>query len=326
MTPLQTHFILDKAVSSIEDVAHNTLGALIGALLALMFTPRGRSGQWFVGLWRYFFAPGSIVNVALLSLSFWLAAELFPYALSFDISTIKAALHPLVYELRNPTDFDVWKMLVEAEGLTVAGMLLRVSMGKTFFLAWSTLLVGVSLLKVIVVWQVISPEYLVGAFVAWLLLALPGESGRRAQAFGGLLAAIAYLVLQSLRQEAPAQPHVFNWIPFAEQIDALPRIVGLLETLWIALAMVVFTRLLTDNSQMMRWLRWLGGFLLFCGWFWLEWHKQILPGRYGDITDPLVGLAVWMVGWSVLRSFQPAVENQDLTTGSNSFSPTQKQG
>ncbi len=290
---------LPGRVTSIADITHNTLGALIGVLLAQFFAHDTLSGTWLRLIYRGWVEAGTLPMLALLATALWMAAELFPYVPSPDMSTIKQGLRPLLETALHPQQFEMWKFLCDACELFGIGLLARIALRPPSLPLIALAMAGVAVLKVVIVDQALSAEYLLATLLAVFLLASFGwQTARQRAALAGLAVA-SMLVIDELRRGHGDHFYSFNWVPFARQIGTLPGFGGLLATVWIALALATAARTLAGTGRWARAADWAGGVCLFLGWFALEWHQQWVPGRIPDITDALVGWVVWILAWRV---------------------------
>lgn len=294
---------LPGRVSSLADIVHNTLGALFGVLMAQLLSPDTLSGDWLREQRARLAVPGALANTGLVALVLWAAAELFPFVPSPDMATIRHGLHPLLETLLHPASFDWAKTLGDGFELFGIGMLARCVLREPSLLLAGGLILAVTLLKVVVVHQVLSLEFLGAALIALVLLALSGWQTVQRRAGIALVSIAASLVIDELRRGGSDRLHAFNWVPFSAQIGTLAGFNGLFVTAWIALGLAAATRMLAPDSRVReRWVGVFGGGVMFCCWFALEWHQRRLPGRVPDITDPLVGLGVWWLAWLVPRA------------------------
>ncbi|MEJ2480002.1 MAG: VanZ family protein [Acidihalobacter sp.] len=291
---------LPGRVSSVADIAHNTLGTLFGVVFAQILSRDTLSGDWLRARRARLAVPGALANMSLVAVALWAAAELFPFVPSPDMATIKHGLRPLLDTLLHPATFAWWQVLGDVFELLGIGMLARCVLREPSLLLTGMLILAVAALKVIVVHQVLSLEFLAAALVAPALLALFGWQTPHRRAAVALVSIAASLVIDELRSGTSTRLHAFNWIPFSAQIGTLSGFNGLFVTVWIALALAAATRILVqDSPKRERWASLPGAALLFCSWFALEWHQQLLPGRIPDVTDPLVALGVWWLAWLV---------------------------
>ena len=289
---------LPSRVSSAEDVFNNTLGTLAGALTALGLSPDTFTGHRLL-MWRERrFAPGTLPNLGLVVLLLWAGTELFPYTPSLDVSTIRAGLHPLANTLRNPELFKAPQALMDGCAIFGIGVMARIVTREPVLPLLIAFVLGVTLLKVMIPYQTLSLEFLSAMLLSLVILSVLTWQNLRSMAFLGIAAIALAKIIDELRIGGTSGLAPFNWIPFAAQEGSLTGIDDLLGTLWPALGLAVLSRMIT-GSRLRPWVSVLGGGLLFGVWFALEWHQQSLPGRVPDITDPLVGMFAWWVGWAV---------------------------
>lgn len=289
---------LPSRVSSGQDVFNNTLGTLAGALMALGLSPDTFTGARLLAWRQRRLAPGTLPNLGLVVLLMWAATELFPYAPSLDVGMLRAGLHPFANTLRHPELFDAPKALADACAILGIGVMARIVMREPVLPLLMAFVLGVTLLKIMIPNQTLSLEFFCATLVSLAILALLTWQDLRGLARLGIAAIALAKIIDELRIGGTPGVMPFNWIPFAAQEGRLVGIDDLLGTLWAALGLSVLSRMIT-GSRLRPWVCVLGGGLLFGVWFALEWHQQSLLGRVPDITDPLVGMFVWWVGWAV---------------------------
>ena len=289
---------LPSRVSSAQDVFNNTLGTLAGALFALGLSPESFTGNRLLAWRKRRFAPGTLPNLALIVLLLWAATELFPYAPSVDVSTLKAGLRPLVDTLRHPTLFEPSKALMDGCAMLGIGVLARIVTREPVLPLLIPFVMGVTLLKIMIVGQTLSLEFFLAALAALAILSLLTWQNLRGMAWLGMTAITLAKIIDELRPGSSLGLSSFNWLPFAAQEGSLAGMNDLLGALWPALGLVVLARMIA-GWRLRPWVSLAGGALLFSTWFALEWHQRSMPGRVPDITDPLIGLLAWWVGWAV---------------------------
>lgn len=290
---------MPSRVSSVQDIFNNTLGTLAGALLALGLSPGSFTGRRLLNWREQRFAPGTLPNLALVVLLLWAAAELFPYAPSLDLSTLKEGLRPLANTLRHPGLFKLSHALTDGCAILGMGVLARIVAREPVMPLLFPFVLGVTLLKIMIVGQTLSLEFFCAAVVALVILSLLTWQNLRGMAWLGIAAIVFSKIIYELLPGSTPGVYAFNWIPFAAQVGSLAGMDDLLGTLWPALGLAVLSRMITTGLRLRPWVSLVGGGLLFGAWFGLEWHQQSLPGRVPDITDPFVGLLAWWVGWGV---------------------------
>lgn len=289
---------LPARVSSVQDIANNVLGTAIGAAAAFGLSAESMAGMW-MRRWRAGrFTAGVLSSLALLVLVVWAAMELLPFMPLFEPRALKAGVHPLLQTLRHPARFDTYRALADACMMIGIGLLARIVAHRPVTVLLAVYFVIVAVLKVVIVDQALSLEFVAAVVVATgVVAALSTREGPRLAwiALGSI--ALSEIVAELL--PGPGRHlHAFNWIPFAVQLGTLAGIDNLLHTLWVALGLAVLTRMLTPADRH-RHIAAAGAALLFVSWFALEWHQRLLPGRIPNITDSLVALSVWFGVWAL---------------------------
>ena len=80
---------LPARIPSNVDVIANGVGALLGALAAPLFLPRGVVGAW-LGAWRdRIFVPGALADVGIVIVALWIAAHLNPLTQVFGTGLLR---------------------------------------------------------------------------------------------------------------------------------------------------------------------------------------------------------------------------------------------
>lgn len=305
---------LPGRVSSVADFVHNVLGVVLGVGMA-----RFVSAETLTGLalrkWRdRLVMPGPLATLGMIAVAVWMAAELFPWVPSPGVTTLKYSLRPLLGTLSHPAAFSWPQALGDVFELFGIAMFARAVFREARTYWFGLLLIGVALLKTVVVYQVLSLEYLLASLLAFFLVSLFGWQSRQRRLTLAMVSIVCSLVVDELRGAASNYVHPFNWIPFAAQIGTLPGLNGLLVTLWIALSVSTSARLLaTDHARLQRGVRIAGGLAFFLLWFALEWNQRGMAARVPDITNPLVGLIVWWFVW--LLPVAPRVPEMESNVG-----------
>jgi hypothetical protein len=158
---------------------------------------------------------------------------------------------------------------------------------------------AVLLYKIVAIGRQLSFEAIGGALAgAALTLAFLGLRART------VACASALLILGGFAcAELAAGPGLvrygFNWLPFRAQMEnPLTGLWALLEGLWPAAALAYLARF-ANRPEHHRTAAWVGGLAVSIAAFALEWYQQFIPGRYGDATEVLVVLGVWLLFWRV---------------------------
>lgn len=289
---------LPGRVSSVADFVHNVLGVLLGLIVARFVSTETLTGL-ALHKWRErLVMPGPLATVGAIAVLAWMAAELFPWVPSPGMTTLKYSLRPLLETLSHPAAFSGAQTLGDVFELVGIGLFAQAVFRVQRPFWFGLLLIGVALLKIVVVYQVLSLEYLLASVLSFFLLALSGWQTRARRLALALVCVLGSLVVDELRGPSAAHVHAFNWVPFAAQIGTLPGLNGLLVTLWIGLSVSTAARwLVLDKASLQRGVQVLGGAAFFALWFALEWHQRGMAGKVPDITNPLVGLVIWGFVW-----------------------------
>ncbi|MEQ1591249.1 MAG: VanZ family protein [Thiobacillaceae bacterium] len=287
---------LPSRVTSLLDWLTNSVGTVMGAMLAATLDPQFFAGRKLMG-WRHsWFAEGGLANLVLVTLALWALTQAAPFVPSLDWDNLKAGLKPLGNTLRFLSTFKPMDAL--HFGLQIFGLgVLTIGVARRpivwLFIAASLLVI---LYKVPVVGRSLNLEILAGWLGGALCLLL---LSRRNFVSLVLLAVTALLSAYALAQFAPGEgsaTYPLNWILFKEQVGSLVGMGDILETLWPFMALGLLVRLITP------W-RWrtavvLGGSLAVVSLtFALEWMQQYIPGRFADITDPVLASLGWLLPW-----------------------------
>lgn len=292
---------LPSRVASLDDLITNSVGTLIGALLASFVRLDARPIAMLARLRDEWFRRGRLADLGLAALALWALSQTTPFVPSIDIGEIRHGLAPLRQVLLHPRQFDVAQCAayaLDVGGLTLAAVTLAapsVRIGRVF----AAFVFAVLLYKIPAVTRQLSMEALAGAVVG-LAIALPLQRVQaKAVARIGIVLILAGFTVDELRADPMASLHPFTWIPFSAQLEhPLIGIASILENVWPATALAYLARFATvPRSRTVTALT--GGVLLAAISFGLEWHQQAIPGRIGDITTVLLMVAAWVVVWRV---------------------------
>jgi len=264
-------FYDQSRVSSLADVYADTVGALLGALAALML------GRYAHALLH---APEKQHYFVILLLGCWLLYRLFPYVPTIDISQYRAALRPL---LRAPHVSLASLYRHFATGLAVAVLIeALVGLARSRLIA-PALLLGVLCARITITGAALSRPEVLGCFAAAVLWAGLVSHLRWRMPFIAALFAILIAVDALEPFRFLAYPRPFEWTPFR----------GFLHGSLAVNIVSFFEKLFSYGS-----LPWL---LLESGWplsvaggaaaafvMALRLSQCYLPGRSAEITDVLM--------------------------------------
>ena len=290
---------LPSRVASIDDLITNTLGTLVGAIVAgfvrLDVLPVATLVNWR----NQWFRQGRLADLGLAAIGLWALSQTTPLVPSLDIGELRHGLAPLWQTLQHPVRFDVAQWATYALDIAGLALLARTlaNSGKSVAMPFAGFVAAVLLYKVPVVTRQLSMEALAGALAA-LVIALPlFNVPRKPLAWLGTVLILGGFAVDELRADPTGPMFRFAWIPFSAQLEhPLIGIASILENLWPAAALAYLARFATAPRY-----RFLiaagGGLLLAMIAFGLEWHQQTIPGRIGDITTVLLMVAAWGFVW-----------------------------
>lgn len=300
--------LMPSRVPSLLDVAVNTAGTFMGAVLAAAFQPQQLPGK-ILARWRaLWIRPGRLYDLGLCAIGLWTASQLTPFVPSLDVGNLRQGLAPLWRTLQHPERFQTGQFAVYALSIAGLAVLFRtlVNPGRRPLTVFFLFVAAVLLYKVPVVSRQLSLEavggMLAGAVLAGSLTALRARAAAWASA--GLIA--AGFAIAELASEPAGRLFAFNWVPFRGQMaHTLIGFASILESVWVATALAYLVRFATAGAAHGA-LGWAGGFLLTGSVFALEWNQQFLPGRVGDFTVVLLAAGAWAAVWGFTAGKAPA--------------------
>ena len=274
-------------VSSMTDIALNTIGACCGAVAVRAYAALGRS--WTLpGLMT---ARPPLVPTAVIAA--WLLYRWAPYVPTIDWQKYKDALKPLL----TMADISVLSVLRYAAGWLVVAYALRFVVQPAWRWRVALLLVGATLVaQIVVVDKVLRP----GEIIALVLVAAAAfglqsmRDSSRAVALAGLMALV--VAVEGLRPFVfSTVPVGFSWIPFRVSLSSSAdnNAIVLLEKGFRYGALLW----LLGRAGSSSWVS-IGMVAILVGG--LEVLQRWLPGRIAEITDValvvLLGALLAMVG------------------------------
>jgi VanZ family protein len=293
---------LPSRVSSLSDLAMNALGTFIGGILAAFLTRETVSGARIGRLRDAWFRAGPLPDIGLIAIALWVLSQTSPLVPSLDVGHLRQGLALLKRSIAEFPNLNLAQTCIYAlyiEGLALLAVTLKAP-GRKIGLLYLLLVGAVLLCKVLVVGRQLSLEAMIGAVTAASLLPCLRMSNFKA-AFCGMGMVAAGFSLQELTSVDGAATHAFNYIPFTGQMASLSGLENILEVFWPFWAIAYFARYLTPLYRRDE-VAWFGGGALIVALFLLEWHQQILPGRFGDITQVLIGVLGWTIPWFIGES------------------------
>ncbi|MBI5137568.1 MAG: VanZ family protein [Nitrospirae bacterium] len=283
-------FVPPRAPSMV-DVFTNTAGTLLGGLLGMT---RALPGEWRAraARWRQsHLLPGALPLFGALVLTLWAVAQLSPFVPAPSVSHIRHGLAPLWHTLAGDQPFSVTRWL-EYGGAVLALAVVGRRMLRPEVPAWRLYAVlGLVLLYKV---PVVDRQLTLEAALGWLAgVALAHLAGRRRwPAACALLVSVAADRL-STGDDALLRP--MDWVPFHGQMATLSGIADVADAVWPYAALAFLAAGAGRAASRGRIAA--GALAVFGLAFALELLQQGIPGRYPDITDPIVALAAWLLPW-----------------------------
>lgn len=290
---------LPSRIASLSDLAMNLLGTFAGGLAAAFLTQKTFSGARLLDLRNHWFRPGILPNIGLVTLALWMLAQTSPLVPTFDIAQLRYGLSLLFHSLQTPESLLFPQLLTYTFYITGLGLLtLTIAQNsKALFTPFLLFIASVLALKILVTGRQLSLEALLGAALAIFFL-LPFQVLPKKEIIGGtgILLISAGFTLSEITPVPELRTYAFNWIPFGGQMDSLNGLQNILDIFWPFFALTYFACYITPSYRRLE-VAVFGGITILIALFGLEWFQQYLPGRYGDITQVLLGIAGWIIPW-----------------------------
>ncbi|HEY1221047.1 MAG TPA: VanZ family protein, partial [Bryobacteraceae bacterium] len=276
-------------VTSLSDLATNTLGAAAGALLALVFAPE-------IVPPLYSQARRASQGAALL-VACWGAYQLYPFFPIFSSTRLEHVLHTLI-ATRTLSPVATWAAAAEwfAAALALEAVFGRL---RTSWLCGAMLFSG---LRIFMPSRSLAPDEVAGAaiaLVAWEIL-----PSRRRLSAGVWMALSAILLVELAPFHFTGHAAPFSWVPLGatfenERWGAL--VILLRKAFFYGSAIWLLVRSGTRYP--------VAGGALAASLLVLEMVQRYLPGRTPEITDSLIAVVMTAALWSLRdRRLRPAVE------------------
>ena len=255
--------------TSAADWLCNTLGALAGAALALVF--QRRLEALTSGAERRGAGAGLLLG------SCWMGAQLYPLLPRITSARLAAGWAHLA-----GTRFSWVEIVAGAAGWYVFGLALRAIWGKLPW-AWLALAMFAVPMRLAITDRVVNKSDLAAAAVGLLLWCVTAESVREGIGWLLLVAAIVLRELAPFHFSGPAHP--FSWMPFAATMSAehAPGISVILRKAFEYGAMVW---LLTAGKLRYR----TAAIVVAVALAGMEMLQTHMPGRQPEITDSVLTL------------------------------------
>jgi VanZ family protein len=276
-------------VTSLSDLTTNTLGAAVGAFLALVLAPE-IIPPLYSRMRRA--SPGAVLLLAC-----WGAYQLYPYFPILSSTRLRQVFHALIVT-RTISPVAIWDAAAE---WFAAALALEAVFGRlyTYWLAGAMLALG---LRIFIPSRSLAPEEVAGAalaLVAWEIL-----PSKRRLPIGVWMALSAILLVELAPFHFTRHAAQFSWIPLGATFE---------NERWGALVILLRKAFLYGATI---WLlvrsgirHPLAGGALATGLLVLEMIQRYLPGRTPEITDSLIAVVMTAALWALAeRRLRPAVE------------------
>ncbi len=286
---------------SLVDVMTNTSGAAIGGLIGTLpgipSDLHDRLDRWRADNLK----SGAVPALGAVVLVVWVLSQLSPFIPGPSVTNIKHGFAPIWHTLTGHRPFAFSQWLEYAAALFAMAVIGRHIMRdgaapKPLYLALGAVL----LLKVPIVDRQLGMESSLG-WVAGMIACHRLINHSRARTYAGAAILLA-AAIERLRPGSGTTLHPMDWIPFRGQMGALSGLADLADACWpyMALAfLLIYTR---ERHAERRWVPFFkpmlkGAVLVFGFAFLLELIQTQVPGRYPDITDPVMAVAAWLLPW-----------------------------
>ncbi|GGC78362.1 hypothetical protein GCM10011396_26920 [Undibacterium terreum] len=291
---------LPSRVASLSDLVMNFLGTFLGGVLAGFMSAETLTGKAVAKYREQWFRTGILANIGIAILAMWSLSQTTPLVPSLDVSHLRHGLALLKHEILYPDSFSYAKMATYSLYILALGLLTVtvVRRDRPAMLVFATLVAGILCGKVLIVTRQLAPEVLLAAIVALLLLLPLQYLSKKLNAVSGILLILAGFTVFELAPADAGFSYPFNWIPFAGQMSSLSGLENILELLWPFMALAYFTRSIVPFFRHTE-AAFFGGLAVLVILFFEEWYQQFVPGRYGDITQIMLGFAGWVLPWCV---------------------------
>ena len=256
--------------SSILDVILNTLGTLLGF-----------AATWVVvraAFWRQL-DDGTGIGAAMLLLVLWVACRLVPFVAAFDWQQVARALAPLGGSWRPD-----WTVIFELAILWLVVMRLLEAIGSVRPVLPATLsfVLMLAALRTLIPGHIILPQEIYGVVAAAACFALGLH--RTWLVTSGL---VIYLVVNGLMPYASGPMRDMNWVPLRGFIRSNIEF-SMQALMFKSFAYGALAWLLGRLGLRLMVAQGLGCAIVLA----IEWGQQFVPGRFPDITDVLIYLAM----------------------------------
>lgn len=317
-----TQAYLPSRVSATSDLITNTVGSLVGALIARFLGSTSHAGRTLVHWRTQWIEPGRLADCGLLGFALWALSQLSPLVPSFDIANLRHGVAPMLRVINDSSAFNAAQCLEYLLSISALSLLLwRITLpSRPRWRAAAIALSTVMLLKIPVVGRQLSIEMVAGLACGLGLAVLLARLRTATMGRAGLALLAGTIAVEALALGPVATLTAFNWVPFrAHLANPLVGVNVILEVSWSAFALGFF-------AFAAGWFRKTPGFALLGpglvggAVFGLEYLQQSIPGRVGDITTALIAALACLASWRML----PVLTTAPLPSPSEAIPPKQR--
>lgn len=313
---------------SLVDVGTNTIGAVAGAMLGTLERFSGEWGRRLAAWRRVHLERGPLATLGALVVCAWMVTQLSPFVPAPSISNLRNGLSPLWQALHGNGSLSTLQWLNYTFSIFAICIVAR-RVIKPSFPSWAIYLAlgAVLALKVPILGRQLYPEALAGWLCGCALAALFYR--KRPSLTLAASAALIAAACARLRLGSGDALHPMEWIPFKGQMASLSGVADVAGAAWPYL-LVLFVVLLKRHKAMAKstkntpfrprplsTLLITGGGLITLYALVLELLQTNVPGRYPDVTDPVVAALAWL-----LPLAHPALRNSLFSPHSDSTDKT----
>lgn len=295
-----TQQFLPSRVASISDLAMNFLGTFLGGIFAGFMSAETLTGRALLNYRNQWVRPGALANMGIVVLALWVLSQTTPLVPSLDVAHMRHGLALLKHEILYPDSFSYAKLATYSLYLLGLGLLTTtvVKRERPALLVFMALVGFVLCCKVVIIDRQLAWEALLGAVIGVLLLLPLHYLSDRLKSIAGIALILAGFTVFELAPVAGGLSYQFNWIPFSGQMSSLSGLENILELLWPFMALAYFTRHTVPFYRHTE-AAFFGGLAILAVIFFEEWYQQFVPGRYGDVTQVMLGFTGWVLPWCV---------------------------
>jgi VanZ family protein len=293
-----TQAYLPERTSSLMDIALNTAGMFLGALLPALLADNNPLGSRWLHWRRDWIRPDVGASVGLVALGLWALSQTFPFVPSIDVANLRQGLSPLWRTLHHPASLDLGKTAAYATSVCALGLVafaISTQPRRRVHALFAVLVAGVLAAKVPIIHRQLSLEAIVGVAFALVALYVGHRPSPKALPGFAAIALLAAYATEQLRPGSDSVANAFGWQLFAPQMLTINGLADILEGSWpfmglAAMALLAAPRLPAATA-------WVGVLGVLGITTALETAQGFVPGRYPEITDIVIAVAAWTLPW-----------------------------